>query len=379
MSGPVSGAVARSAVLRAPGERTATARLLVRAAWVAAIVVAALLIFAITDYNLFRLSRVACIAIAVLSLDLVTGRAGLVSAGQGALFGLGAYTVVLLVHNEVMPWPLAILAGTVLCFLVGLLLGVPALRLGGLNLGLVTLGAALVFPELLKKFSGLTGGVFGIGMTSPGAPGGLDLTSAQWLYLVSLAGLLIALGCYTRLVGSRFGRGLEALRTNEDMAAAVGVDLARSKILVFGISSAMAGFGGGIYQLLIGTATPDTFTLTLSLSMLFAAVVGGLRSRLGVLAGAAFVVFVPDFSAGIGERGPQLVYALALLLTVYLLPRGIVPSLAALGRWAWRRSGRRPAAPAEDHALGAPGAPQQTPVMDRPAGDRPTVDRLGKG
>ncbi|SFK73520.1 branched-chain amino acid ABC transporter permease [Geodermatophilus ruber] len=341
----------------------------VRLAWVVGMVLVALLAFVITDYELFRLSRMACIGIAVLSLDLLTGRAGLISAGQGALFGLGAYTTVLLVYHEIAPYPVAIVLGSVLCFLVGLVLGLPALRLGGLNLGLVTLGAALVFPELLKKYSDLTGGVFGIGISPPQAPLDLALTSAQWLYLVSVAGLLIAMAFYTRLVNSRFGRGLEALRTNENMAASVGVDLARSKLLAFGISSAMAGFGGGLYLLLIGHVTPDTFLLTLSLSMLFAAVVGGLRSRLGVLLGAAFVVFVPDFSAAFGERGPQLIYAIALLLTVYLLPRGIVPSLAALGRRLLGRRAPRTPEPWDEIEPGAAVAPEQSPV----------VDRLGKG
>lgn len=346
----------------------AGSRGLARSGWIAVIVVAALLIFAINDYNLFRLSQVACVGIAVISLDLVSGRAGLISAGHGALFGIGAYTVVLLVHHDVMSYPLAVLSATVLCFLLGLLLGVPALRLGGLTFGLVTLGLALVFPELLKKYSGLTGGVFGVGITRPGPPPGLDLTTGQWLYVVSLAGLLLAIGFYTRLVRSRFGRGLEALRTNEDMAAAVGVEPARSKVLVFGISSAMAGFGGGIYLLLLGTVTPDAFTLTLSLSMLFANVIGGLRSRLGVLVGAAFVVYVPDFTASLGDQAPQLLYAIALLLAVYLLPRGIVPTLAAVGRWAWRHVRSRPTSlppPANETGSDSPDAPQQAPLTQR--------------
>jgi branched-chain amino acid transport system permease protein len=201
------------------------------------------------------------------------------------------------------------------------------LRIKGLSLGLVTLALAMLFPAVLKSLPGLTGGVFGLGIQPPQAPVGLPLTSGQWLYLLDLAALAVVLLLMSNLVQSRFGFGLAAIRTNEDMAASVGINVARSKVLAFALSSALAGFAGGLYQLSIGTATPDTFTFTLSLSLLFAAVVGGLRSRLGSLIGAAFVIYVPDYTATLGDRGPQLVYALALLLVVYLMPGGIASML----------------------------------------------------
>ncbi len=276
------------------------------------------------DFTLFQLSRVVCIGIAVISLDLLTGHAGQISVGQGALFGLGAYTTIILIQRLQVPYPLAIVGGVVLCFVVGLVIGLPALRIRGLNLGLITLAAALLFPALLKSFDGLTGGVFGMGITPPGPPPGLSLTSPQWLFVLSIAFLALVLLVVSNVLRSRFGTGLDAIRVDENMALAVGVEVRRTKVLVFALSSAIAGFGGGLYQLSIGSATPDTYALVLSLSMLFAAVVGGLRSRLGSLIGAAFVVFVPDYTAALGDRGPQLVYAAVLLLTVYLMPGGVV-------------------------------------------------------
>jgi branched-chain amino acid transport system permease protein len=283
--------------------------------------------FLFDDYSLFQLGRVICIGIAVISLDLLTGHAGQISAGHGALFGLGAYTSVIFIHHLALPYPAAVLVGVVLCFFVGLLLGLPALRIKGLSLGLVTLALAMLFPAVLKSLSGLTGGVFGLGIQPPQAPAGLPLTSGQWLYLFDLAALAVVLLLMSNLVQSRFGFGLAAIHTNEDMAASIGINVPRSKVLAFALSSALAGFAGGLYQLSIGTATPDTFTFTLSLSLLFAAVVGGLRSRLGSLIGAAFVIYVPDYTATLGDRGPQLVYALALLLVVYLMPGGIAHML----------------------------------------------------
>lgn len=157
--------------------------------WVVGFLLAVSFTFTVRDYGLFQLSRVACLAIATLSLNMLIGHGGQISVGQGALFGLGAYTTVLLVYHDVISYPLAVLAGTLLCFCVGTIIGLPALRLRGLSLGLVTLGAAVVFPELLKHYSTLTGGVFGISMSPPTAPGADALTSSQWMWLVSLLGL----------------------------------------------------------------------------------------------------------------------------------------------------------------------------------------------
>ncbi|MDL4812677.1 branched-chain amino acid ABC transporter permease [Actinomadura opuntiae] len=329
------------------GTRTAVRRLLgTRVLVPAAFAAAVVLPFVVQDYTLFQFGRVMCIAIAVMSLDLLSGHAGQVSAGHGALFGLGAYTTVIFIHHLSVPYPLAVVAGVIVCFAVGLLLGLPALRIRGMTLGLVTIAAAILFPAVLKAVPDLTGGVFGLGLQPPGAPLGIPLTSAQWLFLVNLACLAVALVIVQNLVHSRFGHGLEAIRTNENMAVSLGVDVRRSKVLVFALSSGLAGFAGGLYQLGIGTATPDTFTFTLSLTLLFAAIVGGLRSRAGALIGAAFVVFVPDYTAALGDRGPQLINAVALLLVVYLLPGGIARILHRPAEVSARlrhvRSARRP-------------------------------------
>ena len=323
-------------------------------------IVAAGIPFVFEDFTLFQLTRVMCLGIAVISLDLLTGHAGQISAGHGALFGLGAYTTIILVYHLNFPSYVAILVGVVVCFLVGLLIGLPALRIRGLNLGLITLAAALLFPALLKSFDSLTGGVFGLGFPSPNAPLGIALTNSQWLFLVSLVGLGLVLLLVSNVLRSRFGTGLDAIRVDENMALSVGINVRRSKVLVFALSSAIAGFGGGLYQLSISSATPDTYSFLLSLSLLFAAVVGGLRSRVGALIGAAFIVYIPDYTAALGDRGPQLVYAAALLLVVYLMPGGIVHLLKrAL-------------------ALAVPTTTRRLPSQDSPSLDRDQPLRYGK-
>lgn len=294
--------------------------------------------FVVSGYTVFQFTRILCIGIAVLSINLLLGYSGQVSIGHSAIFGLGAYTTAILVHRASVPYGLAILAGGALAFAAGFLLGLPALRIRGLYLGLLTLGIAVLFPTIVAHFRGLTGGPFGISIRTPSAPFGIDLGAGKWLYFLSLATLLVFVGGFHGIVRGRIGRALGALRKSEAMAAALGVGLARTKTLIFAISAGMAGIGGGLYQLLIGTATPATYTLTLSLAFLVASVVGGLRSSWGAIAGAAFVVYVPDKTASLGSTAPQLVYAIALAAVIYFLPGGVAalpPRL--LGMWRSKR------------------------------------------
>ena len=339
-------------------------RVLIAGAWL----IAASLAFILEDFDLFQLSRVICIGIAVIGLNLLTGHAGLLSAGQGAIVGLGAYTTVILMYHLDTNWILAVVASTVLCLVFGLLLGLPALRIKGIPLVIVTLSLAILFPPLVKRMTELTGGHNGIGLVQPQAPFRLDLAIPQWLYLLNLAVLAAVLVVMNNLLRSRYGRALSSLRTSEPLALSVGVAVRRTKIITFGISSALAGLGGGLYMLLIGFATADTFGFALSLGIIFAVVVGGVRSWMGSLLGAAFVVYVPDYTASLGDRGPQLVYAVALLLTVYLFPTG----LAGIGRtllYRWQqvrhRGGRGDAGaePDPNAQIAPPSSVEQQPVL----------------
>jgi len=295
--------------------------------------------FFVSGYTVFQFTRVLCIGIAVLSINLLLGYSGQVSIGHSAIFGLGAYTTAILIHKASVPYGLAILAGGALAFVAGLLLGVPALRIRGLYLGLLTLGVAVLFPTIVSHYRELTGGPFGISIRTPPAPWGIDLAPDKWVYFLSLATLLVFVGGFQGIVRGRIGRALGALRKSEAMAAALGVGLARTKTLIFAISAGMAGIGGGLYQLLIGTATPTTYTLTLSLAFLVGSVLGGLRSSWGAIAGAAFVVYVPDKTASLGSTAPQLVYAIALAVVIYFLPGGVAAVPARLlGMWRSKRA-----------------------------------------
>lgn len=279
--------------------------------------------FVLSDYSNFQLTRVLAIALAVMGLNLLAGYAGQLSVGHGALMGLGGYTTVIVWGETGLPYPLALLLATLVGFVAGLILGIPSLRVGGYYLALITLGLALIFPALLRQFPDLTGGALGYMILSPDAPTFLPLTRAQWLYLLTFVVFVVSFILVRRLVSGRFGRALDAIRENETMAAANGIRVGITKATVFAISSALAALAGGLYQILLGPATTETYQFGLSVLLLTACVIGGARSLYGALIGAAFVIYVPDLATGLGDKGTQLIYSIVLLLFVYFVGGGL--------------------------------------------------------
>lgn len=289
------------------------------------------------DFALFQLSRVAVIATVLLGLNMLTGRAGLISVGHGALMGVGAYVTAVLVQHAGWSYLVAVPTATLTCALLGAVLGMPALRIRGLYLGLVTLSLAIALGPVLKRFKDLTGGPLGITPRLPDLiASGLTVSQSQFVVTVAFA-LLVAVAS-TWYVRSRFGRRLAAVKASDQMAATCGIPVAQTKVLAFSLSSMIAGLGGSLYLIVLGTVTPDTFTVLLSITLLAAAVVGGLYSSLGALIGAAFFVYVPDLTAGMSGQAPQIAYASSLLLAIYFVPGGLA-SLAGgapCRRWLQR-------------------------------------------
>jgi len=271
----------------------------------------------LSDYQLYNLTQVGALAIVVLGLNLLMGHLGSISAGHSALMGVGGYGTVLLTTRADVPGPFAIVLATLATCVAGLIVGLPALRIRGLSFALVTLGLAIVFPELVIHFSGLTGGANGLASAPVAVPFGLALTQVQWMYLVVAVSLAVVVFGFLLVASSAYGRGLDAVRVSEDLANSCGVSPGRAGVLTFGVSAALAGFGGGLYQLSLGTATPDTYSFSLSLSLVFASVIGGMRGAIGAIVGAAFIIYAPNYTASLGNHGPQLIYALLILAVVY--------------------------------------------------------------
>lgn len=306
--------------------------------WVLAALAGYLLTYALSDYSLFQLSRVTTTALAVGSLVLLTGLSGQLSAGQGAAFGLGAYTCAILMAQRDWPWVPAVLAAVCVCFVAGLILGVPALRLGPLHLGLATLTFAVLLPLVATRWESVTGGPFGLTLAPVSTPAGIRLSDAQFLYLVTFAALILCLGLAAWWSSGRTGRALAALRADPVMARCQGVNTARLSVLTVALSTTMAGLGGALNALVLQSAIPDAYSFLLSLTLLTGAVVGGVRSWAGAVLGAAYIVYVPEFASRLASstsagQWAQVVNAVVLLLALYFAPNG----LAGLGGRLLRR------------------------------------------
>lgn len=293
-------------------------------------------------YTLFQLCQAGCYAIAILGLTLLTGVNGQFSLGHSAFYALGAYTAAL-AGAALSPYlclPLAAASG----FLAGLLIGLPALRFGGHHLAVATFALAVATPQLLR-FDGLarwTGGNDGLWLTRPGAPSGVPLDVDQWWYLVVLAVLLTALWLASNLIDSRSGRALRAIREQPVAAAVLGVDVARYKLLVFGVSGACAAVAGALAAIVVEYVAPDSFTFSLSILLLIGLVVGGVGSVWGAPLGGAFILFAPNLAERWSTDLAEVGFGLLLILSVLLFPGGlsgaITRSRCRLQTW-W--SGRR--------------------------------------
>jgi branched-chain amino acid transport system permease protein len=300
-------------------------------AFAVGVLVLIVLPFVLSDFRTVQLATVGAYFIAILGLDVLTGHSGQISLGHGAFMAVGAYTTAILMSNHGVRdlWTIPIAAGV--AGVIGLLAGVPALRLSGLYLALATFGIAVVLPTILKKFDHFTGGSTGITLfgkpTQTGHGVGVwGLTNNQWLYALTWT-----IGCFAFLLAwwlldSRFGRSLRAIRDSELAATAYGVNRAKYKVLAFGVSAAFAGVAGSLFAINVAYVAPDTFPIQLSLFLLVGAVVGIFGSIWGAVLGALLILFLPDIVGLIPhvdtkQAGPTtFFFGLVLVVLMLVLP-----------------------------------------------------------
>jgi branched-chain amino acid transport system permease protein len=267
-------------------------------------------------------------AILALGLNLIVGQAGLLHLGYAAFFALGAYTYGLLnLHWGVSFWlswlPAAAVAGV-----AGVALGLPALRVRGDYLAIVTLGFGEIVRMVFNNLEAWTGGPNGlVGIAHPRlwVPGAgvadFGVASAPYYYL-SLATLgLVALAC-GRLSASRVGRAWRAIRDDELAAGCVGIPVLQLKLLVQGCGGAVAGIAGAIFAAKQGTITPDSFDFILSVMVLAMVVLGGMGSLRGAVIGALVLGTLPEWLRGF-DQYRMLVFGLAMILIMRVRPRGL--------------------------------------------------------
>jgi branched-chain amino acid transport system permease protein len=312
--------------------------------WIIGIVVslfAISLTWLVSDVRLYQFATATSLAIAMLGLNMLTGYNGQISLGHGVFMGLGAYTGAILVRDQGMSYPLVIVVAFVVCFIFGGLVGLPALRLPGTSLALITLALALAFPQVLKKYDSISGGVQGIS-TPPGRQFNSpweSLTNDQFRYLFCVGIAILLFWLAWNIVRGRWGLAMMSVRDNPVSAASMGVSLASTKVVTFAISAGYAGVGGALSGILVGYISPESITLAISIALLTGIVVGGLGTIAGAVIGGVFVQFLPYYSNEISQAAPGVVYGVIIILIMILAPGGIIGLLRRFGAWTARRRG----------------------------------------
>lgn len=282
-------------------------------------------------YPMYVAVLIAIAAIAALGLNILVGGAGQISLGHAAFIGMGAYTASHLAGS----WAAAgILLGGVLAGLIGIVLGLPSLRIKGTYLAIATLALQFLADYLFKRWEAVTGGIRG--RTLPPAEFlGISMPSADALWYLVLLFAIPMFFYAKRLLSTRAGRLWFAVRDNDLSARLSGVDLTRAKLSAFAISAFYAGIAGGLLANLYKSITPENFVLTFSIQYLAMVIVGGAGTVLGAVLGATFVVLIPEvLNAIVGAFGPQfaatfaawrnVVFGGLILLFLILEPMGLV-------------------------------------------------------
>jgi len=287
--------------------------------------------FALSDYNVGLAAKVGIFFVAVLGLNILTGYTGQISIGHGAFMAIGGYTTAVLSRDHHTNLVLTMVIAFAICFVLGLILGLPALRLSGAYLALATFALAVSVPQLPLKWSKFLGGTGGVVSAKT--------VSHLWLYRAAWTASAILFVLAWLILRGRVGRAFRAVRDSEIAAVSSGIELPIYKTLACGISAAYGGVAGALFVMATnGFAQPSEFDVFLSLQLLVGAAVAGLGSLWGILAGAAFVGLLPTVSTSIpvigSEHGRDVVFGAAVVLVMLLLPEGFAGLLTRLRRLA---------------------------------------------
>ena len=304
-------------------------------------VVLALVSIQIGAYRDYQMAEVAAYVAAVAGLTVLIGLSGQISVGNGAFMAVGGYGGALLLLHLNWPIYLVFLAAAVIAAAGGAIFGIAAARLRGPYLAGATLMLAVALPTLADQYAGVFGGDQGLS-TSIATPAFLGATfpPTRWLAWLTCAFALLTLVLLANLNHSRIGRSWRALRDDEVAAALSGLNVARLQVLAFVVSAACAGLGGVLLAVVTGIVAPGAYTLTLSIGLLTAAVVGGLGSLLGAVWGSLVLVLVPTyltnvaashgFSGAASSSVPIAAYGVVLIVVMLVFPAGIQGGLRRL-------------------------------------------------
>ena len=278
--------------------------------------------FSQSNYGLLVLSSWLIYSIAAMGLNLTLGYAGQISLAQAGFMALGAYTVALMTMAGIA-WPFALIAAMLLCFVLGLLLGYPALRVQHHFLAFVTLAFNALVILVLRNEEWLTGGTYGLtGVPRPEIFGMKTMMATPFYYFVLGLFVVMALALYG-IIRSPWGRAFKGLRENPIRANSLGVDVRKMTLLAFAIGAAYGGLAGGLIAQLTQYIEPHSFGLPISLKILLMVIVGGAGFFFGPVLGAFLIVLAPEFLR-FTEGYYLMLYAVLVIVLMVFCPTGLL-------------------------------------------------------
>ena len=281
-----------------------------------------LLPLGLRNYGMYVAALWCVYVIAGMGLNLTVGYSGQISLGQAAFLGIGAYTAGLMAKAGV-PFPLVVLASASLCFVIGLALGFPALRVQHHYLAFATLGFNMLCYLVFRNEEWLTGGTFGLnGIPRPDILGWPFTRTAEF-YKLSVAVMLVLAALMAGLLRSPWGRAFAALRDNPIRAESVGINTTFYTLMAFAIGAAYAGVAGALFAPLVGLVEPASFSNATSLSMLLMVIVGGSGRFFGPAIGAVIVVLLPEWLR-VAADWYLAIFGLAIVVMMVWLPGGLL-------------------------------------------------------
>jgi branched-chain amino acid transport system permease protein len=306
--------------------------------WIGLFILFAIVPFISSHYILYVINHIGIAAIAAIGLNILIGFTGQISLGHGAFFGVGAYSAAILATALGFPFWLSLLSAGLITALVGMIFGIPSVRLKHLYLTIATLAGQFIIQYLLVSWVSLTKGAEGIFL--PRATlFGLNLKADRAFFYVIFICFVIMTWMAVNLIRTRYGRAFIAIRDNDRAAEGMGIPIFKYKLLSFAISSFYAGFAGGLAAYYIGSITPEPYTLSLSVEYIAMIIIGGLGSIPGSVFGAIFITVLNELLSGATEFfmniGPlskialqiaplrEFIFGLAIVLFIIFEPKGL--------------------------------------------------------
>lgn len=281
-----------------------------------------------TNYQIGLLMRCMILMIVAIGLNVLIGHAGLVSLGQAALYGLGAYVAAWLAVKQGVSFLPAVIAGIAVTAVFGAILAYPTVRVRGVYLAVITIAFGLVFQNILVEWLSVTGGTQGLIGIPRGSVFGLQLTRPIYFWVIAGC-LIVAFIIQYNVIYSHYGRAMRATAQSENAARAIGINVAGTRTLAFVLSAAFAGLAGGLYTFLNLFVNYETFTFFHSISFLLMVILGGTGTLAGPIVGTTILTYVAELLQDLQEW-QILAYGVLLAGVMFLMPRGIVGTIGSL-------------------------------------------------